>query len=240
MEASLIYSPLMLMSLVETVPPAPAHLLADPPHDTPTNNVDLYLDTMKLTSNGTPIASSALGRLYSHTIDTPTEELKAFYVEHGYVYIKSLLPIDVVREMRRKSAFLYSPRGADDRTRDGCFSYRYFESVSPSGILKEGTAPEEGIYCGAPPVWYTGLSTSTACGDSDPHAEKFLELIIEAHKAEWYTQFSDHPALLEFTKRLMGWENVQLLQRQLLRSNVPGQECTAVGVPPRTIYPYLS
>jgi hypothetical protein len=63
---------------------------------------DPYLTSMRLTSNGTPIAPSALGRLLTHTVDTPTEVLKAFYEEHGYLLIKKLLPVDIVREMRRK------------------------------------------------------------------------------------------------------------------------------------------
>ena len=60
-------------------------------------------------------------------------------------------------------------------------------------MLKRGTSPEDGVYCGANPAWYTGLSPATALGTSDPQAKKFLDLTVEAHKADWYTKFSDHP-----------------------------------------------
>lgn len=69
---------------------------------------------------------------------------------------------------------------------------RYFEFVASSGILKEGTSLEDGVFCGADPAWFTGVLP--AAGDRHPNAEKYVELITDAHASDWYNAFSNHPS----------------------------------------------
>jgi phytanoyl-CoA hydroxylase len=54
------------------------------------------------------------------------------FVEQGYLWVKGLIPREEILDFRRK----------------------YFEFMAPTGVLKEGTDPIEGIYCGADPEQY--------------------------------------------------------------------------------------
>jgi phytanoyl-CoA hydroxylase len=54
------------------------------------------------------------------------EEIRRRYERDGYVWLKRLLPPSDVWNARKD----------------------YFEFLSPTGLIKEGTDPRKGIYCG--------------------------------------------------------------------------------------------
>lgn len=58
------------------------------------------------------------------TLDTPLDEVRRRYQEDGYVFLKGLIPREDVLRAREE----------------------YFKLLSPSGVLKPGTEPVEGIF----------------------------------------------------------------------------------------------
>jgi len=67
--------------------------------------------------------------------------------------------------------------------------------------------------------------------------------MFAVHSAPWYRDFSHHPVIKSFIERLTGWKDSTLLERSILRPNVPGGEPTQVhydqsflrGGPPTTV-----
>jgi hypothetical protein len=86
----------------------------------------LFPNVKGLNSTGGPIAPECIGSLQPLAKDAPLEELRKFYQENGYLWVKGLLPAEDVWTCRQK----------------------YFEYFAGAGLLKEGTPPREGIYCG--------------------------------------------------------------------------------------------
>lgn len=57
----------------------------------------------------------------------------------------------------------------------------------------------------------------------------YLQALIDAHHEEWYRKFVYHPSINSFIKRVKGWDNgAVLLDRTILRPNIPGGESTHV------------
>ncbi|TIB73777.1 hypothetical protein E3Q06_01492 [Wallemia mellicola] len=161
----------------------------------------------KLTSNGGPIDDKNVAFLKETAKDAPIDVIRERYENDGYVLVKGLLPIEVVRKMRRD----------------------YFEFVKCTGILKEGTDSVDGIFTGGPPNKFGGPgSANTGEGTLDPQQVEFLKRATEAHYSEFYDEFQKTPELYEFARKITGWQNILLLQRQMLRTNVKGSEATAV------------
>lgn len=141
----------------------------------------------------------------------PSEDisiLRERYEQDGYLFLKGLIPRAAVQSCRES----------------------YFTHLSPTGVLEPSSQPVEGIYnphnnpqhfpnvgAGKPPL-------------SDGKDELFLKLVEKAHTEEWYLEFSRHPALMNFVKRLAGWSDDEalLLPRSLLRNNTPVNK--AIGV----------
>ena len=80
----------------------------------------------KLRSPGGIIEPRFLGRLQPTSTDTPMEEIRRQYEQDGYVWLKRLLPPFDVWNTRKD----------------------YFEFLASTGLIKEGTNPKDGIYCG--------------------------------------------------------------------------------------------
>jgi len=88
-----------------------------------------YMDVhapLHLKSSGGIIESPSIGRLRPTPIMTAMEEIRKRYDEEGYVWLKGLLPSSDVWNARRE----------------------YFELFGPTGLIKSGSDPKDGVYCG--------------------------------------------------------------------------------------------
>lgn len=136
----------------------------------------------------------------------PLEILRARYEQDGMLLLKGLLPREDVLRTRTK----------------------YFDMMSPSGVLQQNTEPVEGIFNSTrSPDDFPGIGAGAAGQNGRPggeSAQTFVNLAIEAHYQDWYTKdLAKHPALLDFVAKFTGWnENILGLNRSLLRNNVPG------------------
>ncbi|EPS32186.1 hypothetical protein PDE_07146 [Penicillium oxalicum 114-2] len=138
----------------------------------------------------------------------PLEELRRRYREDGYLFLKQILPREDVLAAR----------------------HAYFTSLEPSGILKPGTNPVDGIFDPEKSNEdYPGIGAGHADGNGRPGGDRaavFVDLALDAHYQEWYAEtFCKHPALHDFVARFTGWGDDTLnLRRTLLRNNLPGSK----------------
>ncbi|CZR52431.1 uncharacterized protein PAC_02308 [Phialocephala subalpina] len=161
-------------------------------------------DTLELHSSGGLIDKDSLGWLRPTTKDTPLEEMRARYVRDGYLWVKDVLPKEDVRKMRET----------------------YFEYLP--GLTKEGTPKREGIFCGDDwRLWMQPGKLRRKFGFQDKNTE-YIQRMIDAHSEKWYRDFCGHPDLKAFIRHFTGWEDTTLLERSILRPNVPGGETTQV------------
>jgi phytanoyl-CoA hydroxylase len=167
----------------------------------------------KLYVNDGLLKPEQVGALQKSSPDMPLEELRRRYSDDGYVYLKGLLPKEDVLKARAE----------------------YFSMLAPSGVLKPGTQPVEGIFdADKNPADYPGIGAGAAGGNGRPGeetAEQFVNLALQAHYADWYREkFCKHPVLKDFIARMTGWgdENTLAVRRSLLRNNTPGNK--AIGV----------
>ena len=149
------------------------------------------------------------------TLDTSMEEVRRRYEADGYVFLKGLIPRQDVLKAREE----------------------YFSMLAPSGVLKPGTKPVEGIFDSAQdPLDYPGIGAGGADANgipTGPHpeiADQFVDLALKAHMADWYKEtFCKHPALRDYIAKMTGWGvNTLPVTRTLLRNNTPGNK--AIGV----------
>jgi phytanoyl-CoA hydroxylase len=153
-----------------------------------------------------------VGQLLESSLDLPMEELYRRYNEDGYIFLKGLLPREDVLKAREE----------------------YFKMLAPSGVLKPGTQPVEGIFdTKKDAADFPGIGAGAAPGNGKPGeatAEIFVGLALEAHYADWYKEkFCKHPVLKDFIARMTGWGDSTLgVRRSLLRNNTPGNK--AIGV----------
>lgn len=165
--------------------------------------------------NDGPLDADQVGYLKPTALDTPLEEIRRRYQEDGYVFLKGLIPREDVLKARSE----------------------YFSLLAPSGVLKPGTAPVEGIFnpendkLDFPGIGAGGQDANgKPIGPHPEIAEKFVDLALQAHSEDWYKEtFCKHPALLDFVKEFTGWKDDTLaIKRTLLRNNTPGNK--AIGV----------
>jgi phytanoyl-CoA hydroxylase len=153
-----------------------------------------------------------VGELTKSSPDLSMDELRRRYNEDGYLFLKGLLPREDVLKAREE----------------------YFKMLSPTGVLKPGTEPVEGIFNPEKDaVDFPGIGAGVVGGNGRPGgdtAAQFVELALEAHYADWYKEaFCKHPMLKDFIARMTGWGDDTLgLRRSLLRNNTPGNK--AIGV----------
>ncbi|KAF2016401.1 hypothetical protein BU24DRAFT_391696 [Aaosphaeria arxii CBS 175.79] len=166
----------------------------------------------KLYVNDGLLRPDQVGGLKESTADMPVEELRRRYNEDGYIFLKGLLPREDVLKAREE----------------------YFKMLEPSGVLKPGTAPVQGVFDETKDkADYPGIGAGAADNNGKPGAataEKFVDLALEAHYAHWYKEtFCKHPVLKETIARISGWGDSTLgVRRSLLRNNTPGNK--AIGV----------
>jgi phytanoyl-CoA hydroxylase len=169
-------------------------------------------DGNKLFVNDGLLRPDQVGVLKQSSPDMSMDELRRRYSEDGYVFLKGLLPREDVLKARQA----------------------YFEGLAPSGVLKPDTAPVEGIFNPTnDKADFPGIGAGAAAGNGKPGgetAEKFVDLALAAHYAEWYKEtFCKHPVLKDMIARLTGWGDDTIgVRRSLLRNNTPGNK--AIGV----------
>jgi phytanoyl-CoA hydroxylase len=166
----------------------------------------------KLFVNDGLLRPDQVAQLKQSSPDTLIDELRRSYNEDGYLFLKGLLPREDVLKAREE----------------------YFKMLSPSGVLKPGTQPVDGIFdSDQDAADYPGIGAGAAGGNGRPGAataDKFVELALQAHYTEWYkTAFCKHPVLRNFIARMTGWgDNILPVRRSILRNNTPGNK--AIGV----------
>jgi phytanoyl-CoA hydroxylase len=162
--------------------------------------------TQQLAVNDGALTSKNSAFLRVSDLTLPMEELRARYEADGYLFLKHLLPREKVLDVRKK----------------------YFEFLSPTGVLKEGTEPVEGIFNTTnSPDDFPGIGSGTTVRGEK--AEEFLSRAVEAHYEDWYTEFCKNSVLYDFVSKFTGWgQNTLALNRTLLRNNVPNS--TPIGV----------
>jgi phytanoyl-CoA hydroxylase len=167
----------------------------------------------KLFVNDGLLEPHQVGALRESSPDLPIDELRRRYEQDGYIFLKGLLPREDVLKAREE----------------------YFSMLAPSGVLKPGTLPVEGIFDSERDAAdFPGIGAGAVGGNGKPGDEtaaKFVDLALEAHYADWYKEtFCKHPALRNFIARITGWGdgNTLGIKRSLLRNNTPGNK--AIGV----------
>jgi phytanoyl-CoA hydroxylase len=165
----------------------------------------------KLFVNDGPLHPSEIAYLRPSDPSLPLQELRKRYNDDGYLFLKHLLPRPAVLKAREE----------------------YFQFLAPSGVLAPSTPPIRGIFDAAKDTaLFPGIGAGGAGANGHPGAQAgvFVDLAIEAHAQEWYTEeFCKLPELLRFMARFTGWgENTLPFRRTLLRNNIPGTK--AIGV----------
>ncbi|ETS73769.1 hypothetical protein PFICI_14715 [Pestalotiopsis fici W106-1] len=163
---------------------------------------------LDLESNFGPMDPNTIGYLQPTSADTPIDIMRERFDRDGYLHVKGLLPVEPVLKCRAA----------------------YFSHMSPSGLLQPGSDPISGTYSGANPRKYLppgNLRRLFGLKD-DPESDKYVELMISAHEADFYINFCKIPELREFVSKFNGWSNPTMLQRTMLRAFVPNSELTPV------------
>lgn len=157
----------------------------------------------RLRSNyGRHLDQDTVGWMHTTPIDTPLSEMRRRFDTEGYIFVKNVMPRADVLDMRQA----------------------YFEHLAPTGILKPGTTPREGIFNpDADPVAHHGNG-----GTDLPEDVEKVNKLISAHTHPLYLAFLEHPKLRQFVREFMGWEKDVLIKRTLLRHNVPNGFSTGI------------
>ncbi|KAM0749893.1 hypothetical protein T439DRAFT_363498 [Meredithblackwellia eburnea MCA 4105] len=140
-----------------------------------------------------------LGWLPTYSVDTPDNVLQEALQRDGVLHIKNVIPREIVLETRRQ----------------------YFEYVKSTGVLKEGTDPTDGIFCGGDPLDFAGPGVASQVGKNMENCE-YLKLSVQAGMESFINEFARNPYIAKVVSRLKPeWNDVILFKRQLLRSNIP-------------------
>ncbi|OJK00434.1 hypothetical protein ASPACDRAFT_1880766 [Aspergillus aculeatus ATCC 16872] len=159
-----------------------------------------------ITVSDGPLTSENAALLRPSDPNLPVEELRQRYEADGYLFLKQVIPRADVLETRR----------------------RYFDYLAPTGVLKEGSDPVEGIFNPSKSADdYPGIGAASVAGNGRPggdSAAEFVDRAIEAHYKDWYVdQLCNHPALYAYVAKFTGWgANTLTFKRTLLRNNTPG------------------
>lgn len=166
------------------------------------NLPDLYVNDGQLDPKNIGLLRATCPR------ETPLNEMRDRLAQDGYILLKGLLPREDVLKARQK----------------------YFEMLSPTGILKPGTHAVDGIFDSSRNATdFPGFGTGRQ-GTGSVQSDLFVDLALKAHAEDWYkNDLCKHPVMMEFMKKFTGWEdNTYSLDRTVLRNNLPGNK--AIGV----------
>jgi phytanoyl-CoA hydroxylase len=168
--------------------------------------------TEQLFVNDGLLEQEQVARLRPSDPSLPVEELRKRLEEDSYLFLKNLLPREDVLKAREK----------------------YFNFLSPSGVLKPGSKPVEGIFDSSKDnSCFPGIGAGSTAKNEKPGGEQgamFVDRALQAHMEDWYAEdFCKHPVLTEFIAKFSGWgENTLQFRRSLLRNSIPGTHATGV------------
>lgn len=157
----------------------------------------------RLRSNyGAQLDPDSVGWMQETPVDTPLEEMRRRFNEDGYIFVKGVMPREDVLDMREA----------------------YFEHLQPTGILKPGTHPREGVFDDREdPIAHNGVG-----GTDLPEAVERVNKLTSAHTMPFYLKFLEHEKLRKFIQEFMGWKKDVLIKRTMLRHNVPNGLSTGI------------
>lgn len=146
----------------------------------------------KLRSNyGNYLDNDSVGWMKETPIETSLEEMRRRFEEDGYIFVKNVMPREDVLDMRQA----------------------YFEHLAPTGILKPGSSPRDGIFdTTADPIAHNGVGGRDL--PEDIERQKKLESM---HQHPLYQAFLEHPKLRTFVREFMGWQKDVIIKRTLIR-----------------------
>ncbi|KAJ5608995.1 hypothetical protein N7528_009562 [Penicillium herquei] len=148
-----------------------------------------------LGQNGGRVPTDRIGLLRPTVLSTSIEEMRERLKEDGYLFVKGLIPREDVLDARE----------------------HYFGQYMQTSLLEPESSPRDGIFnSSSNPDSHKGIG-----GQGLPENEEEARILIDAHKELEYRSFVEHPALTGFVRNIMGWQEHQLLDRTMLRHNVP-------------------
>ena len=140
---------------------------------------------------GAQLPQDSVGWMQETPINTTMAEMQRRFREAGYIFVKGVLPRKDVLDVREA----------------------YFSHLEPTGILKAGTSPGDGIFNdGEDPIAHNGVG-----GSNLPENVARVDKLESAHSLPIYLKFLEHPNLRTFVQRFMGWEKDVLITRTMLR-----------------------
>ncbi|MFE2726142.1 phytanoyl-CoA dioxygenase family protein [Kitasatospora sp. NPDC059327] len=114
---------------------------------------------------------------------------------------------DALRARFARDGYLYLP-GFLDRDTVLAFRRHYFATLAPSGLIRAGSDPVEGL----------------AATAADLDRGRFRELLYgEIVPGRAYEAICRHPALLAFYRRFLGTDELHLHRRRIIRHVGPGE-----------------
>jgi phytanoyl-CoA hydroxylase len=137
--------------------------------------------------NGGRLPHEMIGWLKPWPRDTPDTTLRHELETNGVVHIKNVIPRDYVLGIRKRQVTrLTSGESGIERN-------RFFERVAPTGVLKPGTSPVDGIFSGDDPayfVWPKVLKNNTVCVGEFAKQDDYAHLSAAMHYEEWTNEFA--------------------------------------------------
>lgn len=151
-------------------------------------------------ANSGHVGRDNLGWLRQTPADTPIQEIRNRLEADGYVFVKGLIPKEDVLAMRE----------------------HFFSQYEGTGLLQQGTQFVDGIYnSDEDPLTHGGIGGTLSEGEE-------RDRLTAAHKAAPYRRFIEHPNLRKMVRDIMQWDKEVMLERSMLRHNVPGGLSTGV------------
>lgn len=146
----------------------------------------------KLRSNyGEYLDQNSVGWMKETPIDTQLDEMRKRFQEDGYIFVKGVMPREDVLDVRQA----------------------YFEHLAPTGILKPGTSPRDGIFDpNEDPIAHNGVG-----GRDLPEDIERVNKLMSAHTLPLYLALLEHSKLRTFIRDFMRWDKDVLVKRTLLR-----------------------
>ena len=141
-----------------------------------------------------------LGWLRPTPADASVEEMRRRLDQDDYLFVKGLIPRAEVLQMRA----------------------HYFSQYAGTALLDPSKPFVDGVFNPSEPA-----SAHRGIGGGDTEGDD-LERLRGAHTTPDYLSFLKIPQLRQMVRDLMGWDEEVLLQRTMLRHNVPGGEGTGV------------
>ncbi|KAF9887606.1 hypothetical protein FE257_009819 [Aspergillus nanangensis] len=155
-----------------------------------------------LGQNGGRVDLANVNRLRPSSKSLPLEELRQRLREDGYLFVKGVIPREDVLDAREN----------------------YFKAYADTSLLAPNTSPRDGIFN---PSTQADLHKGIG-GQGLPADPTEAKILVDAHTDPKYRAFIEHPALTQFIRDLMSWEEHVVLGRAMLRHNVPFGDGTGI------------